>query len=184
MLLDGNGGALSGSVRSLRSRCGLGIFQRMRMCIVLLFVLSSLAGCETNRLVGAWRSQVQFSSGEFAAIKDLEFLYVFNRGGTMTESSNYDGAPPVPPAYGVWRSLGSGRFEAVYVFYTTKPPEKLEQITQGWTPVGRGELTERIELAPDAHSFESVITLRLFDATGHPVPGDNQGTGRATRIDF
>ena len=36
-------------------------------------------------------------------MKDLEFMYVFNVGGTMTASSNYDGAPPVPPAYGVWR---------------------------------------------------------------------------------
>jgi hypothetical protein len=90
----------------------------------------------------------------------------------------------VPPAYGVWREAGSGRFEAVYVFYTTKPPEKPDQLMQGWTPAGRGELTERIELAPDARSFESTITLRLFDTAGHTVPGGGQGSGHATRIDF
>src|SRR4051812_42743591 len=43
-----------------------------------------------NALVGAWRSHVAFDSGAFANVKDLEFMYVFNAGGTMTESSNYD----------------------------------------------------------------------------------------------
>ena len=81
--------------------------------LALLFAAAILAaGCATSTpapdsaepLVGAWRSRIQFSSGDFAPVKDLEFLCVFNRGGTMTESSNYDSAPPVPPAYGVWRS--------------------------------------------------------------------------------
>jgi hypothetical protein len=49
-------------------------------------------------LAGEWRAQLQFSSGAFAPIKDLEFMYSFNQGGTMTESSNYDASPPVPPA--------------------------------------------------------------------------------------
>ena len=39
--------------------------------------------------------------------KDLEFMYAFNVSGTMTESSNYDAAPPVPPAYGVWKKVES-----------------------------------------------------------------------------
>jgi hypothetical protein len=153
----------------------------------LLIPLAFLAGCGAEPLTGAWRSQVHFSSGDLGAIKDLEFLYVFNggrTGGTMTESSNYDGAPPVPPAYGVWRSLGTGRFEAFYVFYTTKPPEQPEKLSQGWTPAGHGELRELIELAPDARSFESTITLEMFDRGGHPAPGGGQGTGRATRIGF
>ena len=52
-------------------------------------------------LAGEWRAQLQFTSGAFASIKDLEFMYSFNQGGTMTESSNYDASPPVPPAYGI-----------------------------------------------------------------------------------
>ncbi len=40
-------------------------------------------------LVGAWRGKIQFKTGTFSTIKDLEFMYVFNAGGTMTESSNY-----------------------------------------------------------------------------------------------
>jgi hypothetical protein len=152
--------------------------------LAVLVPVALFSGCAADPLVGAWRSRVQFSSGDFAAVQDLEFLYVFNRGGTMTESSNYDGAPPVPPAYGVWRPLGSGRFEAVYVFYTTKPPEALGDMPKGWGPAGRGELSERIELAPDARSFESTITLRLFDPSGHPLSGGGQASGHATRIGF
>src|SRR5262249_10929589 len=62
-------------------------------------------------LNGEWRARLQFSSGAFASIKDLEFMYSFNQGGTMTESSNYDGNPPVPPAYGIWRRTGPKEFE-------------------------------------------------------------------------
>lgn len=67
-------------------------------------------------LTGAWRSKIQFTSGGYSSIKDLDFLYVFNAGRTMTESSNYDAAPPMPPACGVWRKIGPHEFEAKYVF--------------------------------------------------------------------
>lgn len=70
---------------------------------VLLATACAAPADRKSPLVGAWRSSLQFESGAFAAIKDLEFMYVFNEGGTMMESSNYDGAPPVPPAYGVWQ---------------------------------------------------------------------------------
>ena len=57
-------------------------------------------------LVGAWRSQIKESDGELAEMKNLEFMYVFNVGGTMMEFSNYDSAPP-RPAY-VWRLAEDG----------------------------------------------------------------------------
>src|SRR6476469_1403752 len=72
-------------------------------------------------LTGEWRAQLQFTTGAFASIKDLEFMYSFNQGGTMTESSNYDAAPPVPPAYGIWRKTGPNEYEAKYEFYRAKP---------------------------------------------------------------
>ena len=137
-------------------------------------------------LVGAWKSQVRFTSGAFASIQDLEFMYVFNAGGTLTESSNYDGVPPVPPAYGIWRRIGPNRFEARYEFYATKPPARLEDLTTGggWQPAGRGVLVERIEMAPDAQSYTSTIRYSAFDANGAPVEGGGDANGRATRIGF
>ena len=65
-------------------------------------------------------------------------MYVFNLGGTMTESSNYDASPPVPPAYGIWRKVGPRQFEAKYEFYVTKPPAAFEEIAKGggWGPGG------------------------------------------------
>jgi len=137
-------------------------------------------------LVGAWRSNVQFTSGAFAAVHDLEFLYVFNAGGTMTESSNYDGAPPVPPAYGIWRGVGEREFEARYDFFMTKPPAGLGDLTGGggWMPSGRGVLTERITLAADGKSFTSTVRYEGFGADGKPVPGGGAGKGRGTRLEF
>lgn len=138
------------------------------------------------RLVGAWENRLQFSSGDLAAIKDWRFLYSFNQGGTMTESSDYDAAPPVPPAYGVWREVGPNKFEAKYVFYQTKPPASLKEITsgQGWLPLSRGVLTEHIDLAVDGNSFESTLTYESFDMSDKPIKGGGEGKGHASRISF
>lgn len=159
-------------------------------CSVLLL----LAGCAQappsaapqSALVGAWRSSVQFSDGMFAPFKDMEFLYVFNAGGTLTESSNYDGAPPVAPAYGVWRELAPDQFEAKYLFFITKPPATLQELTGGggWLPAGHGVFTERIRLSADRQAFESTISFEAFDASGKPAAGGGTATGRGTRIAF
>ena len=79
---------------------------RRSWLFLALVLLCLLPGCGSPALVGAWKSNIQFKDGAFAEVKDLEFLYVFNAGGTMTESSNYDGSPPVPPAYGAWKEVG------------------------------------------------------------------------------
>lgn len=141
---------------------------------------------ERASLVGAWRSQVLFSGGALAGMKDLEFMYVFNAGGTLTESSNYDGAPPVPPAYGVWRKIGPRRFEARYVFYSTRAPETFADIAKGggWQPSGRGVLTESITLADDGRSYKSTIVYTAFDQAGKPVEGGGEGVGAGARMGF
>lgn len=164
------------------------------IAIVMLFALSACAPQSRDNsapaapapLIGAWRSKLQFSSGAFAAIKNLEFMYVFNAGGTLTESSNYDGAPPVPPAYGVWRQLSPQEFEAKYAFYITQPPKRFADIAGGadWLPMGNGVFTERIRLSADGQSFDSSISYAAFDSLGAPAAGGGEATGRGTRIGF
>lgn len=157
----------------------------------LLLLALTPAGCarapvagDRPALVGAWRSKIQFESGAFASVKDLEFMYVFNSGGTMTESSNYDGAPPVPPAYGVWRDVGPGQYEARYEFYATRPPAGLPDLFGGggWLPSGRGVFVERIRVSAAGDSFTSTLRCDLFDQTGKPIPGGGEAEGRAVRI--
>jgi hypothetical protein len=137
-------------------------------------------------LVGEWRAQLQFSSGAFASIKDLEFMYVFNQGGTMTESSNYDASPPVPPAYGIWRKVGEREFEAKYEFYVTKAPAKFDETAKGggWAPAGRGVFVERITLSGDGKSFTSKIKYDQFDTAGKPAEGGGEATGRGVKLTF
>jgi hypothetical protein len=137
-------------------------------------------------LVGAWRSSVEFRTGSFASIEGFEFLYAFHSGGTMTESSNYDAAPPVPPAYGVWRQVGPRRFEAHYEFFTTRAatPEEAEMAGGGWLPEGRGVLDETIDLAEDGDSFTSNVRYELFDTADDPVEGGGTGEGHGKRIGF
>lgn len=136
-------------------------------------------------LAGAWRSSIQFESGAFAPIRDLEFMYVFNAGGTMTESSNYDGAPPVPPAYGVWRSVGPNEFEAKYEFYATAPAAADEFLKgAGFLPSGRGVLVERITLSADGQTFTSTLRYDAFDRKGEAIEGGGEAKGTAVRIQF
>ena len=179
--------ALIGSLAMTRSR-------RIALLLGAAFLLGCAAGrpasdaglSDTSDLVGAWRATIDFQQGAFAAIEELEFMYVFNAGGTMTESSNYDGAPPVPPAYGVWRKTGERQYEAKYAFYATKPPASFDAITSGggWPPAGHGEFVERITLSEDGKSFESALTYSGFDQAGNPTESGSSARGRGSRIAF
>jgi hypothetical protein len=144
------------------------------------------ASPEPDPLVGAWRTQMRFSGGAFVDMKDLEFMYVFNAGGTMTESSNYDGAPPVPPAYGVWKKIGPRQYELKYAFYVTKAPATFDDIAKGggWAPAGMGVFTEKITLSDDGQSYKAAVTYAAFDQLGKPAEGGGEASGAGTRMGF
>lgn len=137
-------------------------------------------------LQGEWRAKLQFSSGAFAPIKDLEFMYSFNQGGTMTESSNYDASPPVPPAYGIWRRTGPKEFEAKYEFYVTKAPANFSEIAKGggWGLAGRGVFVEHITVSDDGNSFTSKIKYDQFDVAGAPAEGGGEAEGQGVKLAF
>lgn len=166
--------------------------KRLLVVVMIVQVLGAACGqgkkhaTDNSALVGAWRSSIQFQTGFLASIKDLEFMYAFNAGGTMTESSNYDAAPPVPPAYGIWRSLGPNQYEARYEFYITRIPTAVEASTAsgGWLPGGRGRLIETITLSADGNSFTSTIRLDVFDQAGKPTAGGGTGNAKAVRMTF
>jgi hypothetical protein len=113
-------------------------------------------------------------------------MYAFNQGGTMTESSNYDAFPPVPPAYGIWRKVGDNQFEAKYEFYVTKPPAAFDEIAKGggWGPAGRGVFVEKITVSADGKSFTSKIKYDQFDTAGKPAEGGGEATGKGMRLAF
>jgi hypothetical protein len=161
---------------------------RMLLVPIVLLGGAGLAASHTAApdLAGEWRAQLQFTTGAFAPIKDLEFMYVFNQGGTMTESSNYDASPPVPPAYGIWRKVSDKEFEAKYEFYVTKPPANFDEIAKagGWGPAGRGIFVERITLSADGKSFTSKIKYDQFDTAGKPAEGGGVATGKGVRLTF
>lgn len=165
---------------------------RRALAMTALIAGVLVSGCQTKEtsvvgdLTGAWRGKVQGKSGALAEMKDLEFMYVFHADGTMTESSNYDSAPPCPPAYGVWRKVGATQYEARYEFFTGNPPANFDEIAKGggWTPGGHGVLTEKITLSEDGNSFTSTLRLELFDRQGKSAEGGGKATGQAKRMGF
>ena len=166
-------------------------------CAALLSIAMLLEGCAStssvradpapaNDLVGAWRSSLTVESGPFASVKNLQLMCVFNAGGTMTESANYDEAPPVPPAYGVWRAAGPKQFEARYWFFNTRAPAHFEDLSTGggWAPSGYGLLTERITLSSGGSTYDSTLTLEMFDEAGAPTEGSTRAKAHGTRLGF
>jgi len=171
---------------------------RRTIVVLLMSAMLLTVGCATapsslthrnssdDSLAGAWRARVQFKSGAFSAVKNLEFMYAINSGGTMTESSNYDASPPVPPAYGVWRRVQPRQYEAKYVFFLTKAPQAFEDIAGGggWSPGGSGVLVEKITLSEDGKTFKSTIRLDVFDEAGKPTESNSEAEAQAVRISF
>src|SRR5437899_81995 len=159
----------------------------LRAVLLTFFVAFCAAGCAHLRegnehgLVGAWRGKVQFTTGAFATTTNLEFSYVFNEGGTMTESSNYDAAPPVPPAYGVWRKVGVRKYEAKYIYFWTKAPADVQELTKGggWSPGGHGLLTQQITLSEDGSSFDAAIRYEVLDQAGKPTEKESYAKAQA-----
>ncbi|MBB6049222.1 hypothetical protein [Armatimonas rosea] len=138
----------------------------------------------TDSLAGAWQGKVQFTTGAFATVKDLEFMYAFHAGGTMNESSNYDGAPPAPPAYGVWRKVAPRTYEAKYRFFQPKAVASADELVKGggWAPDGYGILTQKITLSADGNAFDSKLTLKLFNKDGKAIDGGGEATAHGKRI--
>jgi len=148
----------------------------------------SLAGESSpgKSLAGVWHGKVQFSSGAFSVVKDLETQYAFHADGTMNESSNYDGAPPVPPAYGIWRKIKPRQYEAKYEFFATQAPQSFDDIRNGggWLPAGKGVIIETITLSDDGNSFDSTVSYDAFDQAGKRIGTGGEGKGNAERIRF
>jgi hypothetical protein len=141
----------------------------------------------TDDLAGAWRGKVTFTSGMFASLKDLEYMYSFNAGGTMTESSNYDAVPPVPPAYGVWRRTGPRKYEAKYTWFQSKSVATSADLIKegGWGPGGYGIIRQTITLSADGNRFSSTIRVEMFDSAGKTIrDGTASGTAVGERIRF
>lgn len=175
----------------------------LRITLVACLTLTTLSACELARvpqaqgvaagvtpgseLTGAWHSKIQFDKGVLSGVDDLEFLYVYNVGGTMTESSNYDeAANSSPPAYGVWRKTGPRQFETRYLFYQTRAPGAAdgEGAAGGWLPTGHGVLTETIMLSADGNTYTSTVHYASFDKEGQPTDGGGDATGAGVRIAF
>jgi len=154
--------------------------------IAVAFSCGEYKDPQPDELVGAWKGKVQFRTGMFAEVKDLEFMWVFNNGGTLTESSNYDGAPPMPPAYGIWKKTGDKQYEARYEFYFTKVPASYEDLTKagGFLPAGYGVLTEKITLSDDGKSYKSTIKWDSFGQTGKQMTSGDEADAEANRMGF
>jgi hypothetical protein len=164
----------------------LAAFAFTQMASVSTSTCLAQTGNGNDNLAGAWQGRVQFTTGVFADTKDLEFMYAFNSGGTMTESSNYDAAPPALSAYGVWRRVGARKYEAKYKFYQSRAVSSADELIKGggWAPDGYGTLTQKITLSADGNSFDSRITLELFGKDGNVMAGGGEATASRKRLHF
>jgi hypothetical protein len=146
----------------------------------------SYATSSPNELTGEWRAKIQFKDGILEPYKDMEFMYSFNAGGTLTESSNHDSDPPVPPAYGIWRQTAPREFQIKYEYYATEAPADIATLLNGggWKPSARGVLKENIKLSNDGKTYISQVRFDLFDLTGKPIAGGGTATAAGRKLTF
>ena len=104
----------------------------------------------------------------------------------MTESSNYDAAPPGSPAYGMWRKIGARQYEARYEFFMNMPPASFDELAKGggWMPDGHGVVTEKIILSADGNTFDSTLKYEFFNPEGNLIPGGGEAVSKAERLKF
>ena len=88
------------------------------------------------------------------------------------------------PAYGVWQKTGPRQYKAKYVYYWTKAPAALDEITKGggWSTGGHGVLTQTITLSEDGDSFDSTISYEVFDQAGKPTDPASEASAKGARI--
>ena len=96
------------------------------------------------------------------------------------------GRDPVPPAYGVWKKVGIRTYEAKYQFFQSKAVSSPDELVKGggWAPDGHGTLSQKIRLSADGNSFDSSITLELFDKGGKAIAGGGEARAKGRRIAF
>src|SRR4051794_32800268 len=84
---------LSLATRAERARDGASVGPMLRPHALVFVLAASACGATASvhdtpdPLVGAWHAYLTVDSGVLTTLTRLEFLYAFNQGGTMTESS-------------------------------------------------------------------------------------------------
>lgn len=81
---------------------------------------------------------------------------------------------------------GLRRYEAKYQFFQSKAVTKADELVKagGWGPDGYGILAHKVTLSADGNSFDSRITLELFDKDGKPATGGGEGTATGQRLRY
>jgi hypothetical protein len=151
--------------------------------ILLAMGVTGPAGAQRG-LEGAWRVQVTVESGPFRGSQ--QFLVMYSAGGGMVESSNFDEAPPVPPAYGSWVASGESGFRSTYVFFTTEAVDRLDA-GAGWEFSGSGKFRESITVGPSGNDYTSRLSYELYDTADAPLAGqsgEGYGVGRRIVVEF
>jgi hypothetical protein len=161
---------------------GLGVLAPGRV-ILLAVSITGPTGAPAG-LEGGWRVQVTIETGPFTGSQ--QYLMVYSAGGGMIESSNFDSAPPVPPAYGSWLASGESSFRSTYVFFTTEPVDQLDAAA-GWDFSGSGKFRESITLSSSGNDYTSRLSYELYDTADKPLAGqsgEGYSVGRRIVVEF
>jgi hypothetical protein len=111
---------------------------------------------------------------------------MYSAGGGMMESSNFDAAPPVPPAYGSWATSVDGGFRSTYVFFTTEAVDRLDA-GAGWEFSGSGKFREAITVGPNGDDYSSRLSYELYDTADALLAGqsgEGYAVGRRIAVEF
>jgi hypothetical protein len=132
----------------------------LMLVVVQVLVFAPAGSARAGDLEGTWLVDLTPSDCETGEPTGAtaQFLYTFVRGGSLlqTSSRNFFRSP----AHGIWKQTGQRTFIATLILFRFNPDG---------TPVGRSDITKRIELGEHANEYIGTVFAEVFDVNGHVI---------------
>ena len=135
------------------------------------FLATSATAESGGRLVGVFDTHLTLTNCQGVVVRTLEALQMFNQGGTLASTDNQ---PPSSrgPGFGTWENLGGGSYSAPFEFFS---------FNADGTFAGTVKIARDIQLAKDANSYTSVVSVEIVNPNGSVI-ATLCGTEVATRV--
>ena len=161
-------------MKTIQKKTILGMFTPAFGLIALLActVLATSASAESGgRLVGVFDSQLTLTNCQGVVIRSVRATQMFNQGGTLASTDNQ---PPSSRGvgFGTWQNIGNRNYSAPFQFFQFSPDGSF---------AGTVKIDRTIELASDANSYTSTVSVQIVNPAGIVV-ANLCGTETATRL--
>jgi hypothetical protein len=133
---------------------GMALPVMLTLLVLQVLVCGQYASARENTLVGTWLLELTVrdcQTGEPIGTTTNQALHTYLPGGSLVGSTNVTALRS--PSYGIWKHTDKRHFLATFMNFS---------FNADGTPAGRAEVTERIDLGEDPHTFTATSLVEIF----------------------